>query len=65
MREVPGQGVGRGVAVKELQADQEPADADQMLCDLGPGACPLCVQQRPVNFLLSMLCKGLKPPRGG
>lgn len=57
--------MGSEGSVKELQADQEPADADQVLCDLGPGACPLCVQQRPVNFFISVVCKELKPPRGG
>lgn len=39
--------MGSEGAMRELQADQ---DADQVLCDLGSGACPLCVQQRPVNF---------------
>lgn len=47
--------------VEELQVDQEPANPDRVLCDLGQGAYPLCVLQRPVHFITRILWRGFKP----
>lgn len=41
--------------VEGLQADHAPADPDQRLCEPGQGACPVCVQQRPVHFFTRIL----------